>query len=516
MRRAIKFRIRLMEAGTFILFILLLGFSAGVQSTYKTRNMNQWVSHTQQVLDEAASVRLQRARMQNDLWFYRATEREEFFERYRADRQKLMESASRLLELTHDNPGQQDSSKRVGALLEQQVALLNRAFDEALSAKQSHVPQKFTVVIPADDPLPALMDAFEAAEHGLFAERSSRVRKSSDWTFALLLTTGIITCGSLVVAGYYIQREILARAEIEGGLLRARELMGSQLDQQRSELGHAMEDLHKHILARNRAEEEMRRLNLELEGRVARRTEELAEMNRELESFNYSVSHDLRAPLRHMDGFSKILEEEFGLQLSSEARHYLRRIRLAAGQMTALVDDLLQLARFGRQAVKRQSIALDQLLEETVAACVQDTKDREIVWRISPLPRVEADFGLMRQVLANLISNALKFTKNRVPAEIEIGSTQSGPQVTVFIKDNGAGFDPRHADKLFGVFQRLHRQDEFEGTGIGLAIVARIIHKHGGRVWAESEPEHGATFYFTVKAAQEVPDPEIEVVGANA
>lgn len=478
--------------------------------------MNQWVSHTQEVLTEAASVRLSRVRMQNDLWFYRATEQQEFLERYQTGRQRLLASARRLQTLTQDNPGQQQLIERAGDLLKQQVANLDAAMSKAQFAKESGKAQEFFVVIPANDAVPGLMDEFEGVEHRLFNDRSARVQKSAQWTLVLLLSTGITAYAFLFVAGYYIQREIQMRAEIESGLLRARELMGSQLDRQKSELGHAMEDLHAQILARNKAEGEMKRLNFELELRVAKRTEELAEMNRELESFNYSVSHDLRAPLRHMDGFSKILEEEFGLQLSPDARHYLQRIRLAAAQMGALVEDLLQLARLGRQPVKRGAVSLKRLLEEAIEACAGSEEAREIIWRKSALPEVEGDAGLLRQALANLISNALKFTRNKSPAVIEIGSLQQGDEATVFVKDNGAGFDPRYADKLFGVFQRLHRQDEFAGTGIGLAIVARIIHKHGGRVWAESRPECGATFYFTIGAARRERDPLIETVGANA
>jgi signal transduction histidine kinase len=383
------------------------------------------------------------------------------------------------------------------------VASLDQGIGKAQYANRNGQPQEFSVVIAANDALPELMDKFETVEHRLFDERSASLEKSARWTLNLLLTGGILACGSLLLAGYYIQREILVRAEVESGLRRARELLGTELSQQRSELGHTMDDLHEQILARNKAEDEMRRFNAELEARVESRTEELAEMNRELESFNYSVSHDLRAPLRHMEGFSRILEEEFSPQLTADARHYLHRIRLAAEQMTALVDDLLQLARLGRQAVKLQAISLRPLVDETIAACLEGEAQREIIWRRSSLPMVEADSGLLRQVLANLISNALKFTKHKVPTEIEIGSGQEGSEVTIFVKDNGAGFDPRFADKLFGVFQRLHRQDEFEGTGIGLAIVARVIHKHGGRVWAESKPECGATFYFTLAAAPE-------------
>lgn len=516
MQRAIKFRKRLAKAWIFLLLVLLLAFGAGIRSAYETQRTNGWVSHTQQVLAEAASVRLVRLRMRNDLWFYRASGRDEFRSRYEVDRGKLRESTAMLRELTADNASQQAAINQIGEAIQQQVALLDRAMEKAQSAKQSGEPQEQTAVISTDDTLTGMMDTFEEEERRLFATRSENVQKSARFTLDFLIAAGALASSLLLLAGYYIQREVIMRAEIESGLLRARELMGLQLNQKSSELGHVVDDLHKEIVARNEAEEELRRLNAELEARVAKRTEELQEMNRELESFNYSVSHDLRAPLRHMDGFSRILEEEFTRDLSGEARHYLQRIRVAARQMSELVDDLLQLARYGRQAIRRDVVSLEALVKETISVCMEGEAGREILWKVEPLPDVEADAVLLRQVMANLISNALKFSKNRTPAEIEIRGEEKDGQITVSVRDNGVGFDPRYADKLFGVFQRLHRQDEFEGTGIGLAIVARIIHKHGGRVWAESEPERGATFYFTLDGAQKEPEPAVETIGANA
>jgi len=506
----------MMAAWILLLLLLVFGFAAGIRSAYQTRTMNRWVSHTQDVLTEAASVRLTRLRMRNDMWFYRATGSAEFRSKYEMERGKLRESVTRLRELTADNPSQHGAINRVGEAIELQVLLLDRAMERAQSAKQSGGPQDVTGVISTDDGLTSMMDAFERDERRLFANRSRSVQNSAQWTLQLLLITGVFSCGALLLAGYYIQREILSRAAIETGLRRASQLIGTQLDQKQSELGHTMEDLHDQIEARNQAEEEMKRLNLELEGRVAQRTKELREMNQELESFNYSVSHDLRAPLRHLDGFSRILEEEFTAELSADAKHYLRRIRLAATQMSGLVDDLLQLARYGRQAVKHEYISLNPLVEETITECLQGEAAREIVWNVGTLPKVEVDPGLVRQVFANLIANALKFTRKKEPAVIEIGCRTGAGEVTIFVKDNGAGFDPRYSDKLFGVFQRLHRQDEFEGTGIGLAIVARIIHKHGGRIWAESTPEQGATFYFTLAETNHTDRTTREMIGAHA
>jgi PAS domain S-box-containing protein len=258
------------------------------------------------------------------------------------------------------------------------------------------------------------------------------------------------------------------------------------------------------ISDRKRAEKALEQQAVEL----ARSNAELAATNKELEAFTYSASHDLRAPLRHMDGYSKILMEEFGAQLDSDAQHCLQRIQKGAQQMGRLVDDLLNLGRMGRQAVSPQPTALKSLVLEVLTGLKPETPDREIEWRIGDLPVVECDPGLMKLVFANLLSNAIKFTRPQKHTIIEVGQMTAEGQPVIFVRDNGIGFNMRYVDKLFGIFQRLHRQEEFEGTGVGLANVQRIIQKHGGRVWAEAEPYKGATFYFTVAgpAAQE---PEI-------
>ena len=270
------------------------------------------------------------------------------------------------------------------------------------------------------------------------------------------------------------------------------------------------------ITQRRLDEQKIRQLNEELEERVVQRTAQLEAANHELEAFTYSVSHDLRAPLRHIGGFSRILLEDFSATMEPEARQHLQRIEDGTRRMGMLVDELLNLARVGRHALHLQSASLNAVIEEVVSMLQPEVAGRAVSWKIADLPPAECDPILIRQVFQNLLANALKFTRPRERAVIEVGHRKENGQTVIFVRDNGVGFNMKYQDKLFGVFQRLHRAEDFEGTGIGLATVQRIVHKHGGRVWAEAEPDKGATFFFTLAAAQPTDIKPTEVTNKSA
>ena len=487
MTRVLRFRRRLKMAGIFILFILFLAFYSAFRSAAQSEKLSDWVAHTQEVLGAIAQARLNRASLKNELWGYRATHHPGFQGQFQEDRRRLDDGMKLLQKLTADNPSQQRHLAELTTAISNYEVVLENAMQRTSpeGAAGSGRTAESLIDGPLDAEISLLVESLESDERTLLASRSQAVSVSARQTRRVILLAGLLSFAILIVADLLIRGEIMTREKIE-------------------------EDLHEQIRARQKAEYVIRRLNEELEDRVRLRTAELQEINGELKAFTYSVSHDLRAPLRHMEGFSRLLQKDHADKLSTDGRHYVDRIQSAATHMSSLVEGLLHLSRIGRQVPERNAISLHALTEDVRAELTEESEGRLIDWKISPLPEVDGDPLLVRQVLFNLVSNSVKFTSKQDRALIEIGSKEENGETVIYVRDNGAGFDPSYAEKLFGVFQRLHRQDEFEGTGIGLAIVQRIIHKHGGRVWAESRPGDGATFYFTLPSqTRNAPPPEM-------
>jgi signal transduction histidine kinase len=342
----------------------------------------------------------------------------------------------------------------------------------------------------------------------------------------IMVLSGVV---AVVLAGrlhHHVSRPVLALAETAqivtherdfsvrarrfsddelGELTDAFNSMLERVQEQDLSLRDGRDQLRHEVDERARAEEEVRALNVNLERRVVERTEALAAANKELESFSYSVSHDLRAPLRHVLGYIELLQQELQGQLSERGQRYVETIRRASTEMGQLIDDLLAFSRTNRSEMREVVVPLDPVVHAAINTLDAAVQGRQIVWRIEPLPAVIGDPVLLRQVFANLIDNAVKYSRMRDPACIAVGT--SAPEdglAVVFFRDNGAGFDMTYAQKLFGVFQRLHRAEEFEGTGIGLATAQRIVARHGGRIWAESAVDQGATFYVALRQAAAV------------
>lgn len=272
-----------------------------------------------------------------------------------------------------------------------------------------------------------------------------------------------------------------------------------------AEVGHRQEALEasnitlgREMAERARAEDQLRELNIELERRVEARTAQLEAANRELESFSYSVSHDLRAPVRAIIGFSRMLSEEHTQHFNAEAQRLLGIVQSEAHRMGALIDDLLAFSRLGRQAMQISDIDMTQLARVTYESLIAQHPTDNVEFHLGALPRARGDRSLLGQVWANLLANALKFSSKEAQPRIEVSAISDETEFVYFVRDNGVGFDPRYQSKLYGVFQRLHDSSEFPGTGVGLALVQRIVTRHGGRVWADSKPNEGATFYFTL------------------
>jgi len=419
-----------------------------------------------------------------------------------------------------DNPGS------MGACLTEEVRELTGAACAILIQCRS-APHSIDHRIISVNPLrmfewadsPARKEIYEAVHfltsaqilHGEEPSELARLLMKEGFRLSMVLPlrTGRFRAGAMMVLGLPDEQRVSSVMSLLSGMsaivalvLRNAVLYEEQeliIGERTVELRDNNEKLAMELRERRRVEDELQKLNVELDLRVRERTAQLEAANRELEAFSYTIAHDLRAPLRHMNGFLGLLHRRLEHGLDDKSRHYMDVISESAVSMGRLIDDFLAFSRMGRLEMSGMKVDLTALVNEVIREHEHDTDGRAVNWRISRLPVVTGDPVMLKLVVSNLISNALKFTKTRRQAEIEIGCLSSAEkEATVFIKDNGVGFEMEFSDKLFGVFQRLHRVEEFEGNGIGLANVRRIISRHGGRTWAEGRVDHGATVYFSL------------------
>jgi signal transduction histidine kinase len=486
-----------------VLLTIFMGFSSW-RGAQLAADEADWVAHSYTVMNRIELNSKHVIEMETSARGYAMGGQDSFLAHYESARDTVAQDENVLRHLTADNPNQQ---RRLDVLKPQVHVAIDSAETMVATRQQTHAELGDHEILESE----RILDALSATTEEMLAEETRLLTQRTQITKAGRRLTSFIIVGGVFVGATLLALARLAVNREIGVNARARAQIGilnSGLEQRVEERTVALESTERKL-----AQKELQELNNELEHRVVERTAQLETSNKELEAFSYSVSHDLRAPLRHISGFSRMLVEEFGSTLDPNAHHYLERIQAGTKEMGLLVDGLLDLARVGRHALSLQPTRLNSIVAEVIAILQPESEGRQVEWVIADLPAVECDPVLVRQVFQNLLANALKFTRPRVGADrarvgtpapashtvIEVSHKEDDDGQWVFtVRDNGVGFSMKYVDKLFGVFQRLHSTDEFEGTGIGLVTVQRIVHKHGGRVWAEGEPDKGATFYFTL------------------
>ena len=444
-------------AAGVLIFLACIGVLSYASEVRSERD-RAWVTHTYLVVESLQEVRIDITQAETGQRAYMLTGQARHLRMYAAGVSQVGEDMKDLANLVADNVAEREACERLNTLIISRLAELG--------------------------------DGIEVRRHsGLLAGVKAVTNANSGETRMAQITAQI---SGMRHTEEQLLGERLGRAEASSGEMKIVIVYGNAL----AILILLMKGLvlHREIGKRTAAEENLKGANERLE----RRTAELSETNIELESFAYSVAHDLRAPLRHIAGYANVMAQDYGPRLDAEGLRCLGKITAGAHQMGVLVDDLLNLSKIGRQKLTIQETALGALAAEVAEEFAAECAGREVEWRIGELFSAECDSGLMKQVFVNLFSNAVKYTGKREHALIEVGESMQDGERAVFVRDNGAGFDMQYVGKLFGVFQRLHKARDFEGTGVGLAIVQRIIRKHGGRIWAEGEVERGATFYFTI------------------
>jgi signal transduction histidine kinase len=460
-------------AACALLILLSIGMLS-YRSTVRDEEDRGWVTHTHLVIERLQAVLIDIIQAETSQRGYMLTGQEKYFEPYQGSIDQVDRDIEEVRRLTSDNPRQQKAVSGLKPLVEARLALLVERME---IRKRS-----------------GLIGGAEAAANGNTEELMNEIR---DRISQMRSTEGRLL-------------EIRLEAAADGTQkMKAVIVLGNALAI--LILSVAGFVIHRQAMARNLAEQHLKYVNEHLKQQTA----ELSDTNSELETFSYSVAHDLRAPLRQIAGYSNVLIQDYGPQLDGEAQRYLEKVQGGARKMGRLVDDLLSLSKVGRQELAMQDTSLDSLLQQVVEDLAPECSGREVEWQIGKLFSTECDPGLMKQVFVNLLSNAVKYTGKREHAVIQVGQMMQDDVRVIFVRDNGAGFEMQYVGKLFGVFQRLHKARDFEGTGVGLAIVQRIIRKHGGRIWAESALDQGATFFFTLGSPENNPSKKPELASRN-
>jgi signal transduction histidine kinase len=443
------------------LMILLCIGVLSFRTMVRDEEDRKWVTHTHLVIEKLQEILIDITESETGQRGYILTGQERYLGPYRASVGQIHKDVEDFRNLTSDNPKQQEAAQQLEQLLAARLAGLAGRMEIRRKSGLAAGAESVATGNDGEQLMTEIRDELSEMQHReelLMIARLSATASSTQAMKVVIILGNALAMLILLVAGVVIQRE------------------GAR---------------------RKLAEQELKGVNQRLEQRTA----DLSAANEEIASFSYSVAHDLRAPLRQIGGYSNVLLQDYGLYLDAEARRYLEKIEGGARKMGRLVDDLLSLSKIGRQELSLQATALDKVLRQVVEELGPECSGREVEWQIGDLFSADCDPALMKQVFVNLLSNAVKYTGKREHAVIEIGQIRENDQRVIFVRDNGAGFEMQYVGKLFGVFQRLHKARDFEGTGVGLAIAQRIIRKHGGRIWAEAALDKGATFFFTVEPA---------------
>jgi signal transduction histidine kinase len=451
----------------FVLIVLICIATLSFWSEVRSEKDRDWIEHTHLVIEGLEAIRIDITRAESAQRSFVLTGQDGYLGVYGSRIDKLGRELKTVRDLTSDNLGQQQAISRLEPLITGRVAELA---DGITLREQKGVPVVEALTngnrheVWMDLMIPEIT-SIRHTEAQLLSKRLDLAKASTRRVKIVIVCGNALAILILLVAARMIDRESSRRTLAEQNLRHSNEELG-------------------------------------------RRSAELSDANIELESFAYSVAHDLRAPLRHISGYADFLVQDYAPQLDAEALRCLGKIEVGAHQMGNLVDDLLHLSKVGQRKLTIQNTPLSSLLAQVIKDLEPECSGREITWRVGDLFSVECDPGLMKQVFVNLLSNAVKYTRTQEHALIEVGQVKQSDEQVVFVRDNGVGFDMQYAGKLFGVFQRLHKARDYEGTGVGLAIVQRIIRKHGGRIWAEAELNRGATFFFTLGPSKDSPTKE--------